>query len=70
MTLEICGAMNARVYVIQLPPSFICSESTASDALAFFRKIRRPIRLAIEFRHQSWIDSRKLGKLIEDANLS
>jgi uncharacterized protein YecE (DUF72 family) len=69
-TLEICEAMNARVCIIQLPPSFICSESTVSDALVFFRKIGRPIRLAIEFRHQSWIDSRKLTrKLIADANL-
>lgn len=69
-TLEVCEAMHARVCVIQLPPSFICSKSVITNALKFFSLIRRPISTAIEFRHLSWNENVGLAReLIRKADL-
>ena len=69
-TLEICKALQASVCVIQLPPSFTCTSNTVTDAQKFFKMIQRPVDIAIEFRHRSWIDNVELTKtLIRSADL-
>lgn len=69
-TLEMCMAMHAGVCVIQLPPSFMCTDAAVADALKFFKMVRRPVDIAIEFRHRSWTDNVELTKiLIKNADL-
>jgi len=69
-TLEVCEAMHTAVCIIQLPPSFACTDAAVADALKFFKTIRRPVHIAIEFRHRSWIDDVELTKaLIKSADL-
>lgn len=69
-TLEICEAMHASMCVIQLPPSFTCTDVTVNDALKFFEMIRRLVNIAIEFRHKSWADNVESTKaLIKSADL-
>ena len=69
-TLEVCEAMHTNVCVIQLPPSFTCTNAAVADALKFFQMIRRPVDIAIEFRHRSWVDNIELTKtLIKKAGL-
>lgn len=69
-TFEVCEAMRANVCVIQLPPSFTCTDAAVADALKFFKMIRSPVDIAIEFRHRSWINNVELTKmLIKSADL-
>lgn len=69
-TLEICQALHVSICVIQLPPSFICTDGNVSNALKFFKKINRPVDVAIEFRHRSWIEKLEDTKnLINKARL-
>lgn len=69
-TLEVCEAMHASVCVIQLPPSFTCTDTAVTDALKFFNMILRPVDIAVEFRHRSWADNVGLtNTLIKSADL-
>jgi uncharacterized protein YecE (DUF72 family) len=69
-TLEICKALHATVCVIQLPPSFTCTDASINDALKFFRMINRHLDIAIEFRHKSWFEKiSDTKRLVSKANL-
>jgi uncharacterized protein YecE (DUF72 family) len=71
--LKICKAMNARVCVIQLPPSFDCNDKNLENALTFFSSINRDdLVIGIEFRHISWFtdsNNSKVIMLLDKANL-
>jgi len=69
-TLEICESIRASVCIIQLPPSFTCTNTAVADVLKFFKMIPRPVNIAVEFRHRSWTDNVELTKtLIKSAGL-
>ncbi|MEM3383153.1 MAG: DUF72 domain-containing protein [Nitrososphaerales archaeon] len=61
-TVKICKALNARVCVVQLPPSFICNEENAKNIVEFFKNVERPFTIAIEVRHRSWDEHREMLK--------
>ncbi|MCS6768354.1 MAG: DUF72 domain-containing protein [Candidatus Nitrosocaldus sp.] len=64
-TLAICRATNARICVVQLPPSFICSDDNVTNTLAFFSSIKRDgIRIGMEFRHRSWMMDENRSRLL------
>jgi len=70
---KICNAMNARICVIQLSPSFDCNDKNLDNALTFLSSIRRDhLIIGIEFRHRSWFtdsNSNKTAMLLDKANL-
>ncbi|MEM3437475.1 MAG: DUF72 domain-containing protein [Nitrososphaerales archaeon] len=61
-TVKICKALNARVCIIQLPPSFVCNEENAKNIVEFFKNVERPFTIAIEVRHRSWYDHKEMLK--------
>ncbi len=57
-TLEICKQLNAKICVIQCPPSFTLNRESIANMKRFFVRIRRDgLTLAWEPRHQSWHDN-------------
>lgn len=69
-TLQICKVLQADVCAIQLPPSFICTDTAVNDASKFFKMIRRTVNIGVEFRHKSWIENiANTKKLIKNAML-
>lgn len=60
--VKICKALNARVCIIQLPPSFVCNEENAKNIIEFFKNVERPFAIAIEVRHRSWYDHKEILK--------
>ncbi|MFQ5969709.1 MAG: DUF72 domain-containing protein [Nitrososphaerales archaeon] len=69
-TLRICKALRADVCVIQLPPSFTCTNTAVNDALKFFKMTCRNVSIAVEFRHKCWIENVARTKtLIKNAML-
>jgi len=61
-TVKICKALNAKVCVIQLPPSFICNEENSKNIVEFFKNVERHFTIAIEVRHRSWDDDQEILK--------
>jgi len=61
-TVRICKVLNAKVCVIQLPPSFICNKENAKNIIEFFENVERPFAIAIEVRHRSWYDHQEMLK--------
>lgn len=54
-TLEVALALKAQVVVVQLPPSMDASSGNVSNMREFFSTVdRRGVRIAVEFRHDSW----------------
>jgi len=54
-TLEIIRALEARVVVIQLPPSMEATGENINNMKEFMSSIdRKGLTLAVEFRHGSW----------------
>lgn len=69
-TLEICEAIHAHVCVIQMPPSFTCTDRSVRGVLEFSRIVRRPVEIALEFRHGSWLENIGVTRsLIDGAGL-
>ncbi|MCP8304491.1 MAG: DUF72 domain-containing protein [archaeon] len=59
-TVEVCKILDARVCVVQLPPSFTCTEDNAKNMTEFFKNVEKPlksVKIAIEVRHKSWYDN-------------
>lgn len=64
-TLKVCRAVDARLCILQLPPSFECNDDNTANALAFLSSIRRDdISIGIEFRHRSWMRDENKGRLL------
>ncbi|MEM4399001.1 MAG: DUF72 domain-containing protein [Candidatus Nitrosocaldus sp.] len=64
-TLALCKAVNARLCLLQLPPSFECNDENVDNAIAFLSSIRRDgVSVGIELRHRSWMDEENKGKLL------
>ncbi|MDH5199559.1 MAG: DUF72 domain-containing protein [Candidatus Bathyarchaeota archaeon] len=53
-TMEICGVLDARLCVIQLPPSFTCCEENIGNLMDFLGSVDRPVSVGVELRHRSW----------------
>jgi uncharacterized protein YecE (DUF72 family) len=53
-TMEICGVLDARLCVVQLPPSFTCCEESIRNLKGFFCSVERPVSVGVELRHGSW----------------
>ncbi|MGQ9718338.1 MAG: DUF72 domain-containing protein [Nitrososphaerales archaeon] len=56
-TVKVCKALDAKVCVVQLPPSFKCNEVNARNMVDFFTSVDKPLSIAIEVRHGSWYDN-------------
>ncbi len=64
-TLAVCKAVNARLCLLQLPPSFECNDEHVNNAIAFLSSIRRDgISIGIELRNRSWMVEENKGKLL------
>ena len=61
-TIKICKALDAKVCVIQLPPSFTCNEENSKNIVEFFKNVERPFAIAVEVRHRSWDDNPEMLK--------
>jgi uncharacterized protein YecE (DUF72 family) len=55
-TVKICKALDAKVCVVQLPPSFKCNRENVGNMVDFFKGVDKPLSIAIEVRHKSWYD--------------
>ncbi|MCP8316316.1 MAG: DUF72 domain-containing protein, partial [archaeon] len=65
--VKISKALNAKVCVIQLPPSFTCNEENSKNIIEFFKNVERPFTIAIEVRHRSWdYDPEMLKKSLKE----
>jgi len=53
-TMEICRVLDARLCVVQLPPSFTCCEENIGNLMDFFGSVERPVPVGVELRHRSW----------------
>jgi uncharacterized protein YecE (DUF72 family) len=60
--VKTCKAFDAKVCVIQLPPSFTCNVENSKNIVEFFKNVERPFAIAIEVRHRSWDDNPDLLK--------
>ena len=54
-TLNIAKALEAKIVVVQLPPSFEYNPDNFSRIPAFFELYEMDFTSAIEFRHASWL---------------
>ncbi|MFN4337011.1 MAG: DUF72 domain-containing protein [Candidatus Nitrosocaldus sp.] len=64
-TLRVCKAVNARVCLLQLPPSFECNDENTSNAISFISSIKRDgIIIGMEFRHRSWMVEENKRRII------
>ncbi|GBC72743.1 hypothetical protein HRbin04_00135 [archaeon HR04] len=64
-TLAVCKAVNAKICLLQLPPSFECNDEYVNNAIAFLSSIRRDgISIGIELRNRSWMAEENRGKLL------
>jgi len=58
-TMEIAKALKAKIMVIQCPPSLDASHENLRNMRDFLSSIdRKEMKLAIEFRHESWTPER------------
>jgi uncharacterized protein YecE (DUF72 family) len=55
-TVEVAKALNARVVVVQMPPSFEGNEANLQRISDFFGTVETGIIPAVEFRHETWTD--------------
>lgn len=52
-TMEICGVLDARLCVVQLPPSFTCCDENIGNLMDFFGSVERPVPVGVELRRRS-----------------
>jgi len=57
-TMEICRAVGAKLCVVQLPPSFTCTDENTRNLSDFFSAVERPVPIGVELRHGSWEEDR------------
>jgi uncharacterized protein YecE (DUF72 family) len=55
-TVEVAKALEAKVVVVQMPPSFEGNEANLQRISDFFGTVETRIIPAIEFRHETWTD--------------
>jgi len=66
---DVCEALNSRILLLQLPPSFRATEKSIEDLKRFLQKVERgSLKIAVEFRHESWSDE-IVGELAEEFSL-
>ncbi|MBC7114634.1 MAG: DUF72 domain-containing protein [Archaeoglobi archaeon] len=66
---EICEALDSRILLLQMPPSFRATEKSLENLRRFLQRTGRDSpRIAVEFRHESWKDE-ILEELIEEFSL-
>lgn len=54
-TIETAGILDAKVVVVQLPPSFDYSQKNLLKLKRFFSSAESEFIPAVEFRHKSWL---------------
>jgi uncharacterized protein YecE (DUF72 family) len=57
-TMEICRVLDAELCVVQLPPSFTCTDENTRNLSDFFSAVERPLPIGLELRHESWEEDR------------
>ncbi|MEM2025558.1 MAG: DUF72 domain-containing protein, partial [Desulfurococcaceae archaeon] len=69
-TVEVAKALNCRVIVLQMSPSFVKNEENIFNAKSFLKGVERPqsMDVGIELRHESW-DLKTVSSLCEELDL-
>jgi uncharacterized protein YecE (DUF72 family) len=68
-TVEVAKALEAKVLVVQMPPSFDGNETNLQRISNFFGAVETGIIPAVEFRHKTWTDKlEKVRDLLRDYN--
>lgn len=58
--MEICQVLDAKLCVVQLPPSFTCCDEYVKNLSDFFGSAERPVPIGVELRHRSWDENRSI----------